>query len=385
MKARILHLIDHTASGGAQVVLDDIVRGLSTEFSFSVAILGRTGVFSESYRSLDVPIFELGGHSGKWSFMPLYNLYNLLHQQTPDIVHAHLFKSYIFATLLPRIKHAPRIVLHDHTGVYQDSLKHYFNRSLLRSAYLTAYRHALHNSDHVFVLTETDRRQYLFDYGTKFLEKISVLPNSMDANRFESSVLSHNSLSIRQQLDLPANTRLVGVVARLEKEKDHITFLRVCQQIDIKRNGDVAFLVIGEGSEETRLRNFVKREAIPGVFFLGYRQDIQTLLSQIDVFLLTSLRESFSIAVLEAMAAGCPVVSTRSGGPDSIITHGKDGLLSNCGDINSLTQNVIELLDNKTLRWIIAKEALNTVKTRHSRETFLSTIRNRYLNLVSLK
>src|SRR5690349_17957708 len=99
MKPRILHVIDHTGSGGAQVALLNILRSLNDQFSFSVAVLGKAGYFSNEYRKTGIEVFELGKGRGRWNPMTVIDLSKLIKDQNVQLVHAHLYKAYILGTL----------------------------------------------------------------------------------------------------------------------------------------------------------------------------------------------------------------------------------------------------------------------------------------------
>jgi glycosyltransferase involved in cell wall biosynthesis len=151
------------------------------------------------------------------------------------------------------------------------------------------------------------------------------------------------------------------MVGRLHPIKDWMTFLKVAKFVEERSGPSCAFLVVGSGPEEENLRGFVNDNGLKQVFFLGYRPDIPELLQEIDVLLLTSKRETFPVILLEAMASGCPVVATRSGGPESMITHETDGLLCDIQDAADLSEQLLRLLADRAFRERIALQARKTV------------------------
>jgi glycosyltransferase involved in cell wall biosynthesis len=256
-------------------------------------------------------------------------------------------------------------------GVYPKSLnkyQHYLPGPLMQQSYLLAYRCALLSSSAVIVLTEEMKKQYL-KYFPVEEDKIRVLPNAIDLETFESKSVNHTKNarhSVRKELGLPSDTKIVSMVGRLDPEKDWLTFFRVASRVEENIDEPLAFLAVGSGSQETRLREYVRSRSLRRVFFLGYRNDVANLLFQSDVFLLTSRSEPFGIVILEAMAAACPVIATRSGGPESIITDGVTGLLGEVQDVQGLSAQVLRLLHDEKMRGKIISSARKSVEDNYT-------------------
>jgi glycosyltransferase involved in cell wall biosynthesis len=353
----VLHVIDHTADGGAQVVVHQFIRELRGRFDFAVTVLGRSGRFSGAYEAMGVPVFALGTRGSRWNPLPIVPLVDVIRQNRFDLVHTHLFKANIIGTLAAKWA-GVRTILHDHWGVYPETLKYHIPNRVMSRIYIEIYRYVLRLCDRALVLTERDLRFYLKYYAIEASE-IAVLPNSVDLNDFNSPAIC--SSTVREQLGLSPQTRLVVMIARLEVEKDWLTFLQVARQVRAKMGQSCAFLIVGSGSEEQTLRNYANTQNSDDIFFLGYRDDIPLLLREADVFLLTSRFEPFGIVVLEAMAAGCPVVATRSGGPQTILTDEVDGLLGEVGDVYGLSARVLRLLNDEKLGQRLALNARRKV------------------------
>ncbi len=367
MKHRVLHVIDHTGSGGAQVVIRNMVRTLKNQFSFTVAVLGNPGKYSDAYEALGIPVLTLANQGSRWSPSSLGSLFGTIRRERFDLVHTHLHKASILGTIAARWA-GTRTIVHDHSGVYPHTLKYHISNRLVRNSYIYAYRYAVSQCDRVLVLTQDDIRSYLELYAID-PHKITVLPNGVDLEEFSPPPEHQKGGSLRQELGLSADADLVVMVGRLDPIKDWLTFLRVAQQVQQQSDQSCGFLVVGSGPEEQRLREYARTHKLERVFFLGNRDDIPSLLHQADIFLLASRRDHFPIALLEAMASGCPVVSTRSGGPEAILMDGVNGLLTEVGDVHGLTQHVIQLLRDKALGKRLAFSARRTVLNRYSVET----------------
>jgi glycosyltransferase involved in cell wall biosynthesis len=364
MKNRVLHVIDHTGRGGAQVVVRYILSALKDQFSFSVAVLGESGGFTPTYRDLGISVLELGNGGSRWNPSVLAGLLRVIREQKVELIHTHLYKSYVLGAIAARAVEI-KSILHDHAGIYTQSLKDIFPGVVLRHIYLLAYRYALRQYDRALVLTPGDQQVYLRTYPL-CRNKLAVLPNAVDAFDLGRTTIDSAEKSLHRELGLPVDTKLVIMVARLDPQKDWWTFLKVAQQVQQVSGSPSAFIAVGSGPQEGQLRSHARKKRLDRVFFLGHRDDIPALLHQADIFLLTSRREPFGIVVLEAMAAGCPVVAARSGGPDTILTNGVDGLLADVGDVRSLSNHVLKLLDANELGRTLARNARETVVNHYS-------------------
>lgn len=342
-KARILHVIDNTDPGGAQTQLAAIFEGLQDEYEFSVAVLGRAGRAEEKYRSLGIRVHALQTGSSRWNPGALPPLLQLIRREKPDLVHAHLFKSLVLTALAARLTSVP-CLLHDHSGLDADNLRFYFPNMISRRLYSRVYRWAVRSSAGVLVLTPQIKDSYLKDFHTP-AEKITVLPNAIDFKRIQDDIASGPSL--REELDLPADTRLIVMVGRMAAEKDWPTFIRIASQF--QDQPQLAFIGVGSGSLEGQLRKSVWEKGIKNVHFLGDTQDVPSILHQTEVFILTSQREAFGIVLLEAMAAGLPVIATHTSGPAAIIQPEVNGLLVEPGDVDGFVASIQRVLANPDL------------------------------------
>lgn len=378
----ILHIIDHTGSGGAQVVVHYILKALNHQFTFAVAVLGEAGRFSNVYAALDVPVVALGDRRGRWGLLPFLGLYRMMRREPFDLVHTHLLKANTLGIIVARLSGCSTI-LHDHSSTLPHTLAQipHFSNRLVRQLYVRLYQLALGQCDQVLVPTPADAQSYQANYALD-PSKVSVVPNAIDLERFGTPVDGHDGQNLRQELNLPAQTKLVIMSGRLESCKGWHTFLKVAQRLQQEADLSCGFLVVGSGSQDQDLRGYAVALGLDNVFFLGHREDIPSLLRQADAFLLTSHRESFGIAILEAMAAGCPVVATRCSGPRSILTDGKDGLLAEVGDVQGLANRVLLLLRDSAISHSLVHNAHITVSQNYSLKIVAAKVADVYMRVL---
>jgi glycosyltransferase involved in cell wall biosynthesis len=150
---------------------------------------------------------------------------------------------------------------------------------------------------------------------------------------------------LKRELGL-GESKVVGVVAKLSPVKGHGHFLEAAALIS-KAHGDVRFLIVGDGSERTRLEREAGELGLSGkVHFIGVRDDVPAVLKLMDVLVLSSLSEGSPNVVLEGMAAGVPVVAMRVGGVPEVVEDGVSGFLVDTGDAPGLSNAVLRLLND---------------------------------------
>ena len=170
----------------------------------------------------------------------------------------------------------------------------------------------------------------------------------------------------RSELGIQAGDRVLGTVGSLYPVKGH-TFLLDTMPAVLQRFPNIVLIIAGRGELEVSLKDQAKRLGIERkVRFLGMRQDIPRLLALMDVFVLPSLSEGLSMALLEAMAAEKPVVATRVGGNPELVEEGKTGMLVTAEDAAELAAALVEMLREPTTLHLFGKTGAVRVQRNFS-------------------
>jgi sugar transferase (PEP-CTERM/EpsH1 system associated) len=177
---------------------------------------------------------------------------------------------------------------------------------------------------------------------------------------------------VRRELGLPADAPLVGIVARLDPIKDHPLLFRAFGRVRERFPG-AELLCVGDGPERAALERLVA----PGIRMLGERRDVPRLLRALDVFALVSRNEGIPYTILEAMAAGVPVVASRVGGNPEVVEDGVTGRLFPSGDEAALAEALSGYLAAPELRAAHAA----TARTRAQERFGLSAMIRSYEDL----
>ena len=191
-------------------------------------------------------------------------------------------------------------------------------------------------------------------------------------------VTDEEAQKCKAELGISGCYPLLGVVGSLYPVKGHRFLLDAMPEI-LRRWPEARVLVIGRGELEVALKEQVERLAIgANVHFLGMRQDVPRLLSVLDAFVLPSLSEGLSLALLEAMASGKPVVATLVGGNPELIDHGRTGFLVQPEDARDLASNLVKLLSDPGMMQQFGRQGEERVRQHFSMGQMVDRYRDLY-------
>ena len=214
------------------------------------------------------------------------------------------------------------------------------------------YRRTMRRTDAVAAVCEAARIRFA-QQGVRPCAQLLAVPNGIRVENF-SSASEERRVALRSMLGLAPGTRIVGTVGRLNPVKDQATLLRAfartqaaltdATQTQITQTPD-ALVLVGDGALRTTLETQAAALGIGDrVYFLGDRSDVRQLLQGFDLFVLSSLSEGYSMALLEACASGLPIIATDVGGNREIVVDGRNGLLVAPGHEDALAEAITALL-----------------------------------------
>ncbi len=202
------------------------------------------------------------------------------------------------------------------------------------------------------------------------------------------TVVIHNGIDIAplkasSESSTTKATFTIGTVGRLEKVKGHNDLISAAQMILSERD-DIVFDIIGDGPLEESLKKTVYNLGLSNkIRFLGFRPDARKLIDKFDIFVLPSLHEGIPYVLLEAMAAGKPVVCTCVGGVPEVVTHNLDGILVSPKDPIGLCNALKDLLAKRDFMEMLGKNARDTIQKRFSSTLMSERTYSLYLDLMA--
>lgn len=367
-KVKILHIIETGGPGGAETVLLNIVNHLDKSKYRSLVVLLKTGWLYQKLKESNIPTTILGSaHSYDLGF--LLRLWRLIQREKIDLIHSHLPDVNLYSCLAGFIAGIPVVTT--------------YHGQIMRSKKRTGPNNLkcfLIGRLSTRIVTVSDWLRNDLAQRVHFpMWKLKTIYNGVDWKRFP---FSFDSTIKKKELKIKQDEKVVGMVANLRRTKGYPYFIRAAGII-AKNLPQVKFLIIGEMDDTLKdeiIKEVKSLDLSDKVILLGFREDVPELLKTLDVFVLSSISEGLSIATIEAMTAGVPVVVTKSGGPQEVVVEGKSGFLVPPKDEKSLAEKVLLLLKNQGLATSMGKEAQVQAKVKFSIDIMIKNYQKVYLN-----
>jgi len=278
----------------------------------------------------------------KEDFRALIKLIRLINIEKPDIVHTHTAKAGTLGRIAAKLTGVPVIIHTFHGHVFHS----YFG--FFKSKFFLWLERLLAKFTNVIITVGEQQRREIIQYKVAEQEKVVSIPLGLDLKPFVNTKTDPNLL--RRELSLPRQTLLVGIVARLVPIKNHLCFLESARLI-LQNFDNVRFLIIGDGELRTYLEQKTRDLGLESrVIFMGFQHDLVKIYASLDIVTLSSFNEGLPVALIEAMAAGKPVISTNVGGVGDLILDGDNGLLVPSNDPAALAEAILYLLRNPERR-----------------------------------
>jgi len=362
MKA-ILHVIDTTGPGGAETVFIELADRLRTRGYRSVVLIRGPGwVHDELRRRQLEPIVIDAKGAFNWRF--LRELIRIIRRERIDVIQSHLLGSNVYCALAGLLTRRPVIAtFHGKVDVNP-------NERLRRLKF-----QLMNWGVRRFVAVSNSLSESIRDEGLLNPAKTEVIYNGIDISRYGRNRRG----ALQEKLGLATDAVLVGSLGNVRPAKGYDVLIRAVRPV-IERFPKVHFVIAGDikASLMAELERLMRAERVGDhVHFLGYSNNSADFLAQVDLFALSSLSEGFSISTIEALATGLPVIATRCGGPEEIVTEGVDALLVPPGDPAALASGLMTLLGDEAQARRLAEAGRAAVGGRFGMETMLG----RYIEL----
>ena len=354
-RINILYVILSFEIGGMEQMVADLILSLDrSRFNPVVVCLKALGPIAVELEKMEVEIIKLEPMTPLISFLYPKQLVDIIKDHKIDVVHTHS-GAWHKAAIAGFWGGAKTIIYTDHGRFYPDSRK----LIVLDRLYEPFTKHVVCVSDAL--------AEYMANTVGISKSKISCIINGIDEAKFHGARTPQKDVANR-----------IGIIARLAPVKDLTTLIHALQILRDKGT-EATLTIAGDGPERKNLEHLADSLGIINtVNFLGFRRDIPAILADIDIFVLSSLSEGTSLTLLEAMAAGKPVVVTNVGGNPAIVQNEENGLLVPPAEPAALAEALHRLMMDREMRERMSDANKCAIRERYSLREMASAYEQLY-------
>jgi glycosyltransferase involved in cell wall biosynthesis len=327
-----------------------------------------------NYRYLKIPVAAKPVDKGKDYFRIIRSykiLYNIIKENRFNLVHTNGYFGDIMAIPICKLFKIP------HLAICHGFLKNSLNLKIYNKLDLFFLKF----SNKIYAVSEELKKQIVNSGINEDI--VEVLQNAVEL--IDPILKDKRRKEGRQLLNIEHGEIVIGYVGRLSNEKG-IQYL-IEAGATLKKNGEkFKMVIIGDGIKRKDLENLVKAKDLEKeIIFTGFQNNIEEWLPALDIFVLPSLTEGTPLALLEAMAAGIPVIASAVGGVPKVIENGVDGILLPSGDSQELSKAIIKIKRDDVLRKKIAVAGVNKIKNEYDIKKWCQKIESQYNLMLGYK
>ena len=313
----------------------------------------------------------------------LKKIRQIIREFQPDIVHTHASKSGFIGRLAAHKEKVPVIVHTFHGHVFHS----YFGK-VKTSLYKNVERWMAKRSDAVLMISQLQKEEIVNKFRIVADEKAHIVPLGFDLSKFRTNQEALRS-EFRELYKIPESFVAVGIIGRLAPIKNHDLFIESARQLALNSEQKLKFVIIGDGQLMNQLKsrcNEINEEVGEELFiFTSWIKNIEFALAGLDVVALSSLNEGTPVSLIEAQAAGVPVISTNVGGVKDILVENETGIVVEDFSINEYAQKLQFLVESKEIREKMSQNGWNHVREEFSYNRLCSDVAKLYNELLKKK
>jgi len=372
----IAYLVHGLQAGGIERSVTRIVNRLDrNEFQPLIFCLVKSGP-AEEWLEKEVPVIEIGKKPGN-DLLAVRRLSHCLRDNNIDILQSHNWGTLLEAVVARKFAKTP-FHIHAERGtvlgrVRAGGLRHWLRARAMAFA-ISRVDKVISNSCAVAL-----RVQQRCGYSEKNIE---IIPNGVPELRLtDREKIRHH---LRSSLGLTLESVLIGSVGRLEKVKGYEIAIRSFAEL-LSHQQDVHLVLVGEGSERNNLTTLANDLGVSSnVHFVGRQENVDHWLTAMDVYVNSSLSEGMSQSIIEAMAAGLPIVATDVGDTREVLgpANRSAGICVRAADPSVLTKALMQLATNPNLRELLSTRSRQRHACEYSEENLTKNYQDLYLSVV---
>ena len=320
-------------------------------------------------------------------FVAYKKMKKLIAEFKPDIVHSHSAKPGAIGRMAAKAMHVPVIV---HT--YHGHVFHSYFHPLKSKLFINIERKLGKKTDAIVAISQQQKKELTRDFNIAPEHKFHVIPLGLDLDKFQTN-REEKRLSFRSSFGIREDEVVLVITGRLVPIKNQSLFLDGIQYLLQNSRQKIKAFIVGDGKSRNLLEDKARQLGIgfttekdtahnQPLVFTSWRSDIDYINAGSDIVVLTSFNEGTPVSLIEAQAAGKPVVSTNVGGIEDVVKENETGLLSDINDTVAFCKNLLRLTEDKELRCKFGQAGEQYVTKKYSYRRLVTDMADLYNELL---
>jgi glycosyltransferase involved in cell wall biosynthesis len=394
---KVLRILNRLIIGGPLLNASYLTKYLSPEFE-TLLVVGQKESHEKDanfitdalgIKPLYLPEMERSINPLK-DFSAYKRMKGIIRDFKPDIVHTHAAKPGAIGRMAAHQMKVPVIVHTYHGHVFHS----YFNPAKTKLI-LKAERYLAKKSSAIIAISAAQQKELVLDFNIASAEKFRIIPLGLDLDKFSEDYATKRK-KFRDEFKLEDDVIAIAIIGRLVPVKNHSLFLQGIKHVLENSTKKIKAFIVGDGETRAALETNAKELGIGfsgetssehphPLIFTSWRSDVDVINAGADIIALTSFNEGTPVSLIEAQAAGNPIVSTRVGGIGDVVLEGKSGLLSSVEDNQQFCANLLALVNDDALRNSMSQQGTSFVKEQFSYHRLMNDMRKLYYELLNKK
>ena len=314
-------------------------------------------------------------------------LKKLIREYKPDIVHTHASKAGTLGRLAALSCKVPVIVHTFHGHVF-----HSYFGTLKTALYKLIERYLAKRSTRIIAISAIQKDELSNRYKICPSEKIEVIPLGFDLSRFRESQ-EEKRIDFRKTFAIQDSELVIMIIGRLVPIKNHSLFLEAIHYVKQRSKRKIRGVIVGDGEERGHIEQYARNlglsfssdTSVAGssdLIFTSWIHNVDWAFAGADIVALSSFNEGTPVSLIEAQAAGKPIISTNTGGIENVVIPGVTAILSIPGDTTGYCEKMLELVENDALREEMSKKGWEHVRNTFHYTRLVQDMKNLYNRLL---
>jgi glycosyltransferase involved in cell wall biosynthesis len=309
-----------------------------------------------------------------------FKLKKIIEDYKPDIVHTHASKAGALGRLAAH-HCGVKIIIH----TYHGHVFHSYFGKIKTTFYKIVERYLAKITTGIIAISETQKYELSEIFKIAPKDKIEVIPLGLDLSAFVEKS-NESRLKARKKLSLSSDEVAIGIIGRLAPIKDHHFFLDAIELVLSKTKIKIRVFIVGDGTEKFSIQERVNEinSKYPGkIKMTSWIREMVPIYHALDLVCLSSKNEGTPVSLIEAQAAGLPVLSNDVGGVRDIVKNGKSGYIVPKNNLQAYTEKLLELIESPELRTQMGGCQKDEILKRYQYQRLVDDMRQYYNKLIA--